>query len=292
MAREPARRRGRAAQVVDHVAQFRRLLEVHLHRLGLHLVFQRGDRLARAAFEEITRRHDARAVVVEGDLAHARRGAFLDDRREAMLEIVLARLERPAGAQAEFVAHQVKRRTQRPGVRERPEVARAVVLAQPGQLEARDRVDHVDLHQQEALVVAQRDVVARTVFLDEAAFQQQRLGLALDGVRLEVPDALDQRTGLHVGRLSARGHEVTAQPLAQAFGLADVDDAVEPVTHQVHAGPMGHVAQLALEVGLGLGQRGIHGAAANLRLKIQRFRPASKDRPPSILRPLAAISQR
>ena len=185
-----------------------------------------------------------------------------------MLEIVFARLERPARAQAELVAHQVQRRAQRSRVRERPEVPRTVVLAQPRELETRDRVGDVDLDQQEPLVVAQGDVVARPVFLDEPAFEQQRLGLALDGVRLEVPDALDQRARLHVGRLAARGHEITAQPLAQALGLADVDDAVEPVAHQVHAGPVGHVAQLALEVGLGLGQRLVH----------------PRDRPPAIQR--------
>ena len=192
---EPPRRRGGPAQVVDHVAQLGGLLEIHLDRLGLHLVLQRRDRLARAAFEEVARGRHPGAVIIEGNLAHARGRALFDDRREAVLEVILARLERPAGAQAELVAHQVQRRAQRSGVRERTEIPRAVVLAQPRELEARDRVGHVDLDEQEALVVAQRDVVARPVFLDEAAFEQQRLGFALDGVRLKIPDALDQRRG-------------------------------------------------------------------------------------------------
>ncbi len=80
-----------------------------------------------------------------------------------------------------------------PECAKRPEVARAVVLLHAGEREARERIVEVHLHEQEFLVVAEADVVARAVFLDQLALEQKRLGLALDRVRLEVPDAFEQR---------------------------------------------------------------------------------------------------
>ena len=75
----------------------------------------------------------------------------------------------------------------------RPEIARAVVLSQAGEHEARDGIVEVDFDQQEPFVVAEADVVARLVFLDQFAFQQKRLRFAADGVSVEVVDGLDQR---------------------------------------------------------------------------------------------------
>ncbi len=258
MPRETARRRGGALEVVDHVAQLGGLLELHAPGGVLHLLFEVGDGVARTALQELARLEHARAVVVQADLADARRGAVLDDRREAVFVVVLARLVGTARAQAELVAHQVERRAQGGRVREGAEIPRAVVLAHAGELEARDRVRDVDAHHEVILVVAEGNVVARAELLDESAFEQERFRLGLDDMVLEIPDALDERAGLDVGRAAARGHEITADALAQILGLADVDDAVEPVAHQVDAGFVRHVAQFLVEVGLGLGQRVIH----------------------------------
>ena len=75
---------------------------------------------------------------------------------------------------------------QRERIHERPEVARAVVFFQPRENEIRDRVVQVDLEHQIALVVAQADVEARLEFLDELAFEQQRLRFAADDVDIEI----------------------------------------------------------------------------------------------------------
>ncbi len=91
---------------------------------------------------------------------------------------------------------------------ERPEITRAVVLLEAGEGEARDGVVQVDLEQEEPLVVAEADVVTRMKFLDELAFEQQRLGFAADDVDIEIVDGLDERLELEVPAQAARGLEI------------------------------------------------------------------------------------
>jgi hypothetical protein len=67
-----------------------------------------------------------------------------------------------------------------------------------------------------ALVVAQDDVEARPVFLDQVVFQQQRLGLGLGDRDLDMPDELDQRFNL--GR-QARLLKIAADAIAQRGAL-------------------------------------------------------------------------
>ncbi len=112
---------------------------------------------------------------------------------------------------------------------ERAKVARTIVLAHPRKREPRERVIEVAAHEQEALVVAEADVVARAVFLDQLALEKQRLGLALDRVGFHVPDGIDQGGGLRVGTLLPRRVEILADTLVQISRLAHVDDAVEAV---------------------------------------------------------------
>ena len=63
-------------------------------------------------------------------------------------------------------------------MRIRSEVARAVVLLEARQAKTRPFLGRIDFHDEEALVVAKRDVVARPVFLDQLSFEQQRLRFA------------------------------------------------------------------------------------------------------------------
>ena len=70
-----------------------------------------------------------------------------------------------------------------------------------------------------ALVVAQHDVVARLVLLDEVVFEQQRLGLGVGERDLDARDVPDQR--LHLG-VDVAGEEVVADAVAQVARLAHV----------------------------------------------------------------------
>ena len=144
--------------------------------------------------------------------------------------------------------HQRQRVAHRAGIGERPEVARAVVLLDAGEGEVRDRVVQVDLQHQEALVVAEADVVARVEFLDQLAFEQQRLRLALHHVNVEIVDRLDQRVELQVPAHPPRRMKILAHALAQIARLADVDDRAEAVLVQIHARLVRDLAQLFADV--------------------------------------------
>ena len=146
-------------------------------------------------------------------------------------------------------------------MRIRPEVARAVVLLEARQAKTRPLLGRIDFHDEEAFVVAKRDVVARPVFLDQLAFEQERFRFARHGVRFEIPDRLEQGARLEVGHRHPRGHEIGADPFAQVARFADVDDAAEPVAHQVHARLVRHLVHFLVQIWLFLRQR--HGAEAS-----------------------------
>ncbi len=85
-----------------------------------------------------------------------------------------------------------------------------------------------------ALVVLEQDVVFRAVLLDEAAFEHQRLELAVRQDILEILDARDHAAHLRV--VVPFRAEILAHPVFQRLGLADVDDLPALVVHQVDAG--------------------------------------------------------
>ena len=120
-------------------------------------------------------------------------------------------------------------------MRIRPEVTRAVIFLETRQAKARPFFGRIDLHHEEALVVAKRNIVTGPVFLDQLALEQQGFRLALHGVRFEIPNGLEHGARLDVGLRQFRRHEVGAHALAQVARFPDVDDAVEPIAHQVHA---------------------------------------------------------
>ena len=118
--------------------------------------------------------------------------------------------------------------------------------------ETRPWIGEADFREQETFVVAEGDVVARAVVLDQLALQQQRFLLVAHRVELEIVDRVDQRAGLHARPHFLRGHEIGRHALLQIPRLADVDDGAETVLHQVNPGLVGHLAELGSEI------RGLH----------------------------------
>ena len=100
-----------------------------------------------------------------------------------------------------------------------PEVARAVVLPEAGEGEARDGVVDVHLEHEEPFIVAEADVVARMKLLDEPAFEQQRLRFVADDVDIQVMDGLDERLELGVPAEAAGGLEIRGDAAAQIARL-------------------------------------------------------------------------
>ena len=95
------------------------------------------------------------------------------------------------------------------------------------------------------LVVAQQDVEARLVLLDEVVLERQRLFFVVDQDVIDVARFRDQRSGLYVGQLVLG--KVAADAIAQALGLADVDDAARGVLVQIYAGNQRKLACLVAE---------------------------------------------
>ena len=156
-----------------------------------------------------------------------------------MLVIALVGRERAAAAQMELAADEVERVAQGGGMDERPVVARAVVLLEAGEGEARDGVVQVDLEHEEALVVAEADIVTGMKFLDEFAFEQQRLRLVADDVDIEIMDGLGEGLEFGVPAEAAGGLEILAHAPLQVARLPHVNDRAEAVLHQVDAGFVG-----------------------------------------------------
>src|SRR5689334_8890407 len=107
-----------------------------------------------------------------------------------------------------LAADERKCAAKRTGIRERTEVARAVVLFDAGQGETRDGVVKVDFDEEEAFVVAEANVVARVKFFDEFAFKEEGFGFAADDVIIEIVNAFDEGTKFEVPTHAARGLEV------------------------------------------------------------------------------------
>ena len=187
---------------------------------------------------------DVLRVVGLGDRLDARALAALDVIQQAR---PLERLDpvrdlHRAGPEREQASDQVHRLVDARRRRVWPEVAAPVVdeLARP--LDAREVVAVGDLDVRVALVVLEPDVEARPEALDEVRLQQEGLGDGVGQGDLEVrhpvddaPDPVD---------LAGRRRLLPVPPdaVAQALGLADVQDLAAGPLHQVHAGRSGSFA--------------------------------------------------
>jgi hypothetical protein len=92
----------------------------------------------------------------------------------------------------------------------------------------------IEAQHQVVLVVAQVDVEARLMLLDQRVLEQQRLFLVRGDDRLDVGhDPVEQRHEVAV--VARRRLEVLPHAVAQHAGLADVDRLAAAVLHDVDA---------------------------------------------------------
>jgi hypothetical protein len=145
---------------------------------------------------------------------------------------VAARLGALAAAQLEDLAEQVERAADALGAAVRAEVGAVATVALAREVHAREVLIQADRDVGVRLVVAQPDVEARLVLLDERLLGEQRLGLGGDHERLDVVDLVGQRGRPVQGRVA----EVARDALLERLRLADVDDPAAAVTEQVNAG--------------------------------------------------------
>ena len=127
---------------------------------------------------------------------------------------------------------------------ERTKIKRSIINAHPREPEPRPLLPHIDLHQKKPFVVPERHVVPRTIFLDELPLQKQRLRLGENRVPLKIPDTLEQSTGLGISSHPTGRHEILRHALFEVARLANIDDTVESVAHEIHSRLVRHLAQL------------------------------------------------
>ncbi len=116
------------------------------------------------------------------------------------------------------------------------EVAVAVLQDPPRHERARPVLPRRDLDVGIRLVVAEEDVVARLVLLDERVLEGERLTLGLGDDRVDRDELGEHRLGADVLRTRV---EVRREPLADRPGFPDVEDLSLRVLVEVDAGLVG-----------------------------------------------------
>ena len=214
----------------------RRPLEFLRRRGGIHLRLLVRLDLAVATGEEGDDRVDVATVLIAADVSDAGRAAALDEVVEAGAAGAAARLGSLAGAELEQLAEQVECLADPLGAREGPEVGAAGTVLFPGEVDPRVLLVEADADVGVGLVVAEADVEARPVALDEALLGEQRLGLGRGDQGLDPVDPRGQ-PGLAAG-------EVGGDAFADRARLADVEQLVIVAVEEVDAGRIGQLAAL------------------------------------------------
>ena len=230
-------------------------------RLRRHLTPQLVRDPLLLAVQEIDNAIDGASIVGLGDGLDTGRLAAVDVIEQAgpLEDALPLRDVQVAGAKREDLAQQLERLVHARGGRVGPEVTAPVTGQLSGADDAREVLAQGDLDEGVALVVAQPDIEARPMLLDQVVLEE--VGLA-DGVGHDVLDVRD--LGHHpldarvVGRTLP---EVRAHAVAKDVGLANVQHASTGALHEVDTRGSRQLpqdgAQVRVAIDAGIGGR--HG---------------------------------
>ena len=129
-------------------------------------------------------------------------------------------------------------------------VGAAVFFQAAGYVDARVALGQGELYVGISFVIAQQDVEAGLLLLDEVIFERERFFVVGYDDVVDVHGFADQGAGF--GVVGAALVEIGADTVAQVFGLADVDDFAFGVLVEVHAGGGGDGADFLLEIHQGV----------------------------------------
>ncbi len=125
-------------------------------------------------------------------------------------------------------------------------VFRFVFLQAPGDVNARIALAHGELDVRISFVVAQEDVVARLLLLDEVVLERQRLFFVADDDVFNIDSLTEEAAGF--GILVGSSDEVRTYPRAEVLGLSHVDNLAFGVLVEVHAGGGGKGADFLVQI--------------------------------------------
>ncbi len=223
-----------AAQRPDVVAQPRRALELQLLCGLRHLALELPDEVVGAPGQEVAEVLDDVAVLVGVHATHTRRRALVDVAEQAGPADLPVPLEHPraAGAGREDAQQHVEGLADRPRVGVRAEVPHALAPRPAVDVQPRELLVHRDGQHRVGLVVAVADVEPRVELLDPVVLELEGLDLGAHHGPLDAGGRGDHLPGARVQ--AGEVGEVRVEPLAQALGLADVDDPAVRVGEAVH----------------------------------------------------------
>ena len=165
-------------EVRQLVPQPRRILELQPLGCGFHAPTQFLLHLVVAAFQDLDRGAGIARIVLRRYQPNARRRAALDLVLQAGARAV-RKIAVLAIAQAKQFLQLLQRFAHRTGGRIRAEVAAGLLARAAVEAQTRKFMLRLQMHEREALVVAQHDIEARPMLLDEIEFEQQRLGVRI-----------------------------------------------------------------------------------------------------------------
>ena len=176
--------------------------------------------------------HQISIVRRRGEALYARRHALADLVIEARAGTAVEHRVR-ARADGEHAVQAAQRLAHRLAGGVRPEVQRLVRAGAPHHRQARIRLLRVEPQVNVVLVVAQVDVEARLVLLDEGVFEDEGFFLGVGDQEVDVHHRGQAEADMKARVAALR--VVLSHPAAQVLGLADIDDLAVGVLHQIHA---------------------------------------------------------
>jgi hypothetical protein len=139
---------------------------------------------------------------------------------EARMRMLAGHVE-IAGGNLEMPMNEVHQPVRQVPRKIRAVIRRAILLKPSCDVDARVRLGR-QFDVRVSLIVAQQNVVARLVLLDQVVFKRQRFFFVVDLNDIDMPRFTDQSPGFDVGQTVVI--KIAAHAAAQVFRLADVDD--------------------------------------------------------------------
>src|SRR5204863_2643260 len=205
----------------------------------LHFFLNTADNFVRTPRQEEYDLVDHRPIVLLRLRENARRLAALDVVVEARALRHLRRHVVIAAAHGEDLFHDVERAPHCTDVSVGAKVAGPIVFQTSRYKDSRERLLDRDFDVRIRLIVAQRDVEARPIFLDEIRFQNERVCFSRHHDCLEVADEPYEMTGFYALELIVR--EIAPHAPAEALRLSDVEASPIPSLPQIDPRSFGKV---------------------------------------------------
>src|SRR5579859_2769098 len=144
-----------------------------------------------------------------------------------------------AGANGKDFLHQLNSQINDTPTAEGAKVARAIGCHLASSEDTCKRVLDVDFDEGIQFVVAQLHVIGRLQLLNQLRLDQQRFQFGAKHARLDLFHILQQ--AIHFARIPQWLVIIRGQAIFQALGLADVDDLLVRIFHQINTGRRGKV---------------------------------------------------